>query len=225
MRLFRYFLIMVVGAAIGAGGWVAWQSITKESPSAGFLEKLRLPQYKPDGHSSSTRGDELLIGQGYQLPYVSLSWDIHPSSASETSHDNDWPHTHVRLNLVDTELDVDMGGQRTAIEVDGVQGWFTRLRPDDFLRLEDRDKAREQWLEWRFERSVYTYIKRSRGPEDSPGNKLRGEAIALQWNREGIHYVLIAQDKDPMNKEELLKTANSMAPSEWPFPSFGSRPG
>ena len=122
MRLFRYFLIMVVGAAIGAGAWVAWQSITKESPSASFLERLRLPQYKPDG---STRGDELLIGQGYQLPYVSLSWDIHPSSASETSHDNDWPHTHVRLNLVDTELDVDMGGQRTAIEVDGVQGWFT----------------------------------------------------------------------------------------------------
>ena len=83
MRLFRYFLIMVVGAAIGAGAWVAWQSITKESPSASFLERLRLPQYKPDGHSSSTRGDELLIGQGYQLPYVSLSWDIHPSSASE----------------------------------------------------------------------------------------------------------------------------------------------
>ena len=126
--------------------------------------------------------------------------------------------------MVDTELDVDMGGQRTAIEVDGVQGWFTRLGPDDFLRLEDRDKAREQWLEWRFERSVYTYIKGDRWLEDPPG-KLRGEAIALQWNRDGVHYVLIAQDKDPMNKEELLKIANSMAPSEYPFAGFGSRPG
>ena len=47
----------------------------------------------------------------------------------------------------------------------------------------------------------------------------------MQWNRDGVHYVLIAQDKDPMNKEELLKIANSMAPAEYPFAGFGSRPG
>ncbi len=52
---------------------------------------------------------------------------------------------------------------------------------------------------------------------------MRGRAIALQWNRDSVHYALIAQDIEPMNKDELLNIANSMAPSEWPFPSF-SRP-
>ena len=72
--------------------------------------------------------------------------------------------------------------------------------------------------DWKFDRKIYISISRERA-----GGSMRGRAIALQWNRDSVHYALIAQDIEPMNKDELLNIANSMAPSEWPFPSF-SRP-
>ena len=45
---------------------------------------------------------------------------------------------------------------------------------------------------------------------------LWGPAIALQWNRDGVHHLLIAQDIEPMNETELFRMANSMAPSKYP---------
>ncbi len=44
---------------------------------------------------------------------------------------------------------------------------------------------------------------------------LWGPAIALQWNRDGVHHFLIAQDIEPMNEDELFRMANSMAPSKY----------
>ena len=117
-----------------------------------------------------------------------------------------------------------MGGQRTPVEVDSVQGWFTRLGPDELFEPEDEEESRVMWQEWRFDRTLL-YANSYGSQAGDIISRLSGPAIALQWNRDGRHYVLIAQDIEPMNKDEMLKMANSMAPSEWPFPSFGSRPG
>ena len=230
MRLFRYFLILVVGSAMGAGAWVGWQSMTKESPTASFRESLRLPQYLPESlewrKAGGTTPDEVNIAAGISLPFLIIRWetvrtpDISSNQPSEKPA-YDVPYIGILLGLVDTEMDMDMGGERTPIEVDGVQGWLTRLGPDEFVKPKGREEILAQLREWKFDRKIYISISSERA--GGPTNRLLGRAMALQWNRDGVHYVLIAQDKDPMNKDELLKMANSMAPSEWPFPSF-SRP-
>ena len=47
---------------------------------------------------------------------------------------------------------------------------------------------------------------------------LFGEAISLQWNRECVHYILIAPDMGPITVNDLFKMANSMIQSDPPFP-------
>ncbi len=51
-----------------------------------------------------------------------------------------------------------------------------------------------------------------------PTYTLFGEAIALQWNREGVHHILIAQNKEPTAVNDLLNMSNSMMPPELPSP-------
>ena len=48
--------------------------------------------------------------------------------------------------------------------------------------------------------------------------RLFGEAIALQWSRDGVHYCLIAQNVEPMSVDDLLRMADSMASAESPWP-------
>ena len=229
MRLVRYFLILVVVSAIGAGAWAAWQNLFKESPTPSFRESLRMPEYTPEWITS--RGgdypDEADVRAGRRLPYLVYKWTTDKTADLSThfptgSVADEWPSIGISLGQVDYPLDVDMGGQRTPVEVDSVQGWFTRLGPDEFVFPEDDEESSAMWREWRFDRTFYALIAMDR-QHGYISSKLLGPAIALQWNRDGRHYVLIAQDIEPMNKEELLKMANSMAPSEWPFPSFAGR--
>lgn len=229
MRLVRYFLMMVVVSAVGAGGWVVWQNLFKESPTPGFRESLRMPGYTPEWitRQGGDYPDEVDVRAGRRLPYLVYKWTTDETADLSTylpggGIADEWPHIGISLGQVDYPLDVDMGGQRTPIEVDNVQGWFTRLGPDEFVEPEDDDESRAMWQEWRFDRTFYALIAGERRPW-SIISRLSGPAIALQWNRDGRHYVLIAQDIAPMSKEELLKMANSLAPSEWPFPSFAGR--
>ena len=169
------------------------------------------------------------VRAGRTLPYLIYKWTTDPTTDFSNyfpmgSVADEWPTIGIHIGQVDYPLDVDMGGQRTPVEVDGVQGWFTRLGPDEFVFPEDDEESRVMWQEWRFDRSMYSLIAMDRQP-GYISSRLSGPAIALQWNRDGRHYVLIAQDIEPMNKEELLKIANSMAPAEYPFAGFGSRPG
>ena len=138
MRLFRYFLIMVVGAAIGAGGWVAWQNLFKESPTPSFRESLRMPEYTPEWitRQGGDYPDEVGVRAGRRLPYLVYKWTTDPTADFSNyfpmgSVADEWPTIGISLGQVDYQLDVDMGGQRTPVEVDGVQGWFTRLGPDE----------------------------------------------------------------------------------------------
>ena len=45
----RYFLLLIVISAMGAGGWVAWQNLFKESPTPSFRESLRCPSIRLNG--------------------------------------------------------------------------------------------------------------------------------------------------------------------------------
>lgn len=35
-------------------------------------------------------------------------------------------------------------------------------------------------------------------------------AIAVQWNKDGVHYVVVAEGKDPIDEELVLRMANSL---------------
>jgi hypothetical protein len=43
-------------------------------------------------------------------------------------------------------------------------------------------------------------------------NVLAGDAVALQWNRNGMHYLLIGQEEGRITQDILIRMANSMAP-------------
>ena len=49
-----------------------------------------------------------------------------------------------------------------------------------------------------------------------PSYTLFGEAIALQWNRGGMHYILIAQNIEPLILEDLFEMADSMVQPKLP---------
>ena len=125
------------------------------------------------------------------------------------------------------EFDLDMGGERVPVEVDGVQGWLTRLSSDDFYPPTDGSPiftAMSNWPESASgesgyvgvlsERESYAPTEQPQRPAESSDSLLWGPAIGLQWNRDGVHHLLIAQDIEPMNEDELFNIANSMAPSD-----------
>ena len=107
---------------------------------------------------------------------------------------------------------MDMEGQeRTSVAVDGVEGWLTHLGPTDFYPPIENKDFNTFTNSWRYDRTIYRRALVYRG------TYLWGPAIVLQWNREGTHYLLMAQEREPMNVELLLQMANSMAPAEFPF--------
>ena len=217
----RYLLLIVAVSALVAGGWAAWQSLFTESPTVTFRERLRLPQYLPEwlNRTGGAIPNEAEVRAGVEVPYLVVRWERRRGvEERRRSVDPDLPRIGVILGLVDTELEMDLEGQeRAPVEVDGVQGWLTKLGPDEFIEPEDRDEKFELWRGWFYDRAVYVQVMGARS-SDAYGNGMLGPAIALQWNNKGIHYLLIAQDRDLMNASVLLQIANSMAPSEFPFP-------
>ena len=171
MRLARYFLMMVVVSAIGAGAWVAWQNLFKESPTSSFRESLRMPEYTPEWITSQGGDypDEADVRAGRRLPYLVYKWTTDKTAVLSThfpmgrSAYNEWPSIGISLGQVDYPLDVDMGSQRTPVEVDSVQGWFTRLGPNEFVEPEDEEESSAMWQEWRFDRTHYALIAGSAG--------------------------------------------------------------
>jgi hypothetical protein len=121
-----------------------------------------------------------------------------------TSETSGLPRIGVVLAEVPKELDIDKAG-KVPISVDGVQKWLWHLRPQDLLPHEDPS---QDVIDVRLGREVYTYIRHYR----IPGHFLSGPAIAILWNENGIHYILVAQDRAPMDEQVLLRMANSMAP-------------
>ncbi len=117
----------------------------------------------------------------------------------------------MKFSLVDRELNVDLGSSAsTPVRVDDVHGQLSRLGSDDFTRPVDSDVYQALHRNWYYDRTVYLGLLSSPERQISP----KRPVIVLQWNRDGKHYLLVAQDKEPFTEEELLKVANSMVESE-----------
>ena len=202
MKRVRYVLLLVVASPLVAGGWSLWHVLYKPSPMDSLMERARLPQYDPKGHHRleyANRPIEASLRLGLNLPWATMKW---------------YGPGNIWLSMVETELEVDMGGVREPVEVDGVRGWLTRLGTGDFWELEETEVRDAQYREWRYDRTIYTSLLVARRDGSGPW----GDAIALQWNRDDIHYLLVAQDWKPTAQDELLKMANSMEREDLPFP-------
>ena len=152
--------------------------------------------------------DEYEIRAGRRVPHYTFTWRV-----KRTDWDTNPRHAGMTLSLVATELEMDIGGERERVEVDGVQGWLSRLSAEDFVPPpERRDVLRELW----YDRIVYYGLFTNRGPTGF--ETLNGPIITLQWNRDGIHYLLVSQDSEPVTVDEMLKIANSFARAEFPYP-------
>ena len=109
---------------------------------------------------------------------------------------------------------MDLGGQETTtMTVDGVQGRLWRLGSQDFIRPRSNEAYKALIRDWEYDRSFYTSILTARSSEFNP---FSGEAIALQWNREGVHYLIFARDMEPITEDVILEIANSMASATYP---------
>ena len=157
-------------------------------------------------------------------PGAQWSWEGNNSAGSDSTG---YASPGVMMVQVGWEFDLDMGGERASVEVDGVQGWFTLLSSEDFHPPIDGSPiftVMRNWPDSARGESGYVGVlfeRNSPDPREAPPGMsvvsdylLWGQAIALQWNREGVHHLLIAQDIEPMNEDELFKMANSMAPSD-----------
>ena len=62
-------------------------------------------------------------------PGAQWSWEGNSSAGLDSTG---YASPGVMMVQVGWEFDLDMGGDRASVEVDGVQGWFTRLSSEDF---------------------------------------------------------------------------------------------
>ena len=202
--------LIVAALAIVAGSCVLWQWMYTESPTAWLKENWRMPRYMPgylDLHAMSPV-DEKEVRSGWQVPHYSFRWLV-----KRTDWDPRPRNVGMMLSLVATELEMNMGGEMERVEVDGVQGWLSHLAAEDFTPPSERlDLVREYW----YDRYVYLELQAKRGPTGV--RTLDEPIITLQWNRDGIHYLLVGQDREPVTVDEMLKIANSFAPAEFPYP-------
>ena len=208
-----YLLVLVpIVAIIATGGGLCYFVTLDAENVTQFKEGFRFPESVPDhlGRAGGAYANAGRLEAGEQLPYVKFNWEV--------CADNADPKAALFLSVAQEHQLVDLEGQsRTAVEVDGVEGWLSRLDAQDFVAPgrdhPDYEGYRELPLIWGYDRYVYYSLLGSR--RHLQGNRA-GPAIALQWNREGIHYLLFATDREPFSPEVLMRIANSMAPSPYP---------
>ncbi len=206
-----------------------------------WRDRLRLPTYMPDYLRLTGVSEKSLAEESGMSPGAKWDWEgVHHGPVPPGTVDS-IKSPGVIMVQFGAEFDLDMGGERVTVEVDGVTGWFTRLDAKDFYPPDDSPSLsiRNSWPQEAREQSGYNIVLGERRtpafevpcPKMMPGGEVEclppewndsllwGEAIALQWNRDGTHHLLIAQDIEPMNESELFKMANSMAPSDSLTPS------
>jgi hypothetical protein len=135
----------------------------------------------------------------------------------ETCRRLDVPNVGVFFGQVGKNLELDLGGSRVPVQVDGVEGWLWRLGTGDFTPPWDSNEFEKLQREWKRDKTIYiVLLEYRRAPDLGP---LGGVALALQWNKNGNHFLLVAQDKEPMSDDTLQRIANSLVPlKEWPPP-------
>ena len=223
----RYLLLFVLVLFTLVVGWTA--GCFEPNAQQEFRDRLRLPQYIPEYLEHFRVSEESFAGANeFVKPGIQWSWEGRDRANLDSGS---YARPGVMMVQVGSEFDLDMGGERAPVEVDGAPGWFTRLSSEDFHPPTDGSPiftAMRNLPERARGESGYVGVlsERNTPPDPTPQGRagvsdylLWGPAIALQWNREGVHHLLIAQDIEPMNEDELFKMANSMAPSDSLTPS------
>lgn len=204
-----YIILLVAAIAfVGVSAGMCYLLSHDSGVTSRFKAGLRLPQSVPEWlvRSSGDYSSELWVRRDQRLPYLVLYWEM--------CQDKSLPPMGYSLSVAYGEMEMDLGSQdKTSIDVDGVQGWLWRLGSQDFVRPESSEAYSALTQDWTYDRHIYESILGSRSRYLGP---VTGPAIALQWNRDGLHYLLFANDREPMTEDVLLWIANSMAPSKYP---------
>ena len=115
-------LLVVIGGGI-------YYSLTREPETVTrFKEGFRFPESMPDwlGRAGGDYANAGRVQTGEMLPYVTFNWQV----CADTGN----PKTRLSLSIALEHQEMDLEGQsRTAVEVDGVQGWLSRLDILDFV--------------------------------------------------------------------------------------------
>lgn len=210
----RVIVFLVAASVVVIGGCMLWQTLFFKTGTTWLKENWRGAQYIPEYVEELRMSwpNEEYVRAGKQDPHYTFvwlmkyaEWEARPSSIV------------ITLSLEATEREIDLGGERERVEVDGGQGWLSRLSAEDFVTPLKTSEARE---EYRYARNAYDTLLRRRSGTGS--ERLEGPIITLQWNKDGIHYLLVGRDREPVTVDDLLKMANSFAPAEFPYP-WGSR--
>ena len=202
--------LLVAASVFVVGGRALWQTLFFESPTAWLQDNWRMPRYMPDFLDlyGISPADEKEVRSGRQVAHYTFEWLV-----KRTDWDTRPRHVGMMLSLVATELEMDLGGERKRVDVDGVQGWLSHLSTEHFIPPSERlHLIKEYW----YDRAVYLKLLGKRGPTGI--ETLDGPIITLQWNRDGIHYLLVGQDRERVTVDEMLKIANSFARAEFPYP-------
>lgn len=193
-------------AVTGLWYWIAGDSST----GARFKDGFRFPESVPAwmGYSQGEYWNVLWEKRNLMLPHLIFYWE----NCQDPSPDK----AGLMLGLSYGHLDVDLGAPRTTVDIDGTMGWLTHLSAQDFSASDDMEEYRRITEGWDYDRRVYSWLLFERGYGFE--SELGGAAIALQWNKSGIHHLLVAKAREPMTQEILLEIANSLTPA--PFPSY-----
>ena len=224
----RYLLLFVLVLFTLVVGWTA--GCFEPNAQQEFRDRLRLPQYIPEYLEHFRVSEESFAGANdFVEPGAQWRWEGRDRANLDSgSH----ARPGVMMVQVGSEFDLDMGGERVPVEVDGAPGWFTRLSSEDFhpptdgspiftamRNLPESARGESGYVGVLSEREIHAPTEQPPRPAEFFDSLLWGPAIALQWNRDGVHHLLIAQDIEPMNEDELFRIANSMAPSDSLTPS------
>ena len=97
-----------------------------------WRDKLRLPAYFPPYLQLEGVSEKPLAGEHGLKPGAEWAWEgFHLSPVPPGAIDY-IKSPGVIMVQVGAVFDLDMGGDRRSIQVDGVTGWFTRLGAEDF---------------------------------------------------------------------------------------------
>ncbi len=126
------------------------------------------------------------------------------------------------------ELDIQTEG-KTPFQVDGVTGWLWRLDRDVFVE-DPTVIAGDEWLQGnslkqalaeRFDSlpkaigRAYLYFDAA-GSRHGEFGRLSGPALAIQWNKDKQHYLLIGERRAPITEDVLRTMADSLVAKEEP---------
>ncbi len=201
-------LVLLTGGAAGAWIWI-WTSATIEW-------ELRAPVELPDWLTPGPSRRQHWARSSLDQPQFALQ-----EFATQKFQLKSLPTVMLGQVLAEVEIDT---RDKTPVTVDGTEGWLWHLGPEDLMEdwVDPRDRPQEElygsrrvymdFTERRVPPWPATLENGSYHPANPDGGLIPGPAIPLQWNRDGVHYVLIAQDMEPMSVDILLSMANSLGP-------------